>query len=159
MYQSDGILIVTVSEVLVMLLVSKYLSSSSSTAVHHRTWLPLNLSLFPLVCDNFVFFTLLCFMGLGCQPTAQPPTWTSKVSLFSWNLSLLTCLAWETLPVAMLLLAVLWRLMDHTNPTATMRWRCHWEDFIHTLLKNMTYCVAMIQLQNITEIEMSLSIL
>ena len=109
--------------------------------------------------DCIVFSTSLCFMGLGCQPTAQPPTWTSKVSLFSWNLSLLTCLAWETLPVAMLLLAVLWRLMDHTNPTATMRWRCHWEDFIHTLLKNMTYCVAMIQLQNITEIEMSLSIL
>jgi hypothetical protein len=27
-------------------------------------------------------------MGLRCQPTAQPPSWTSKVSLFSWNLTL-----------------------------------------------------------------------
>jgi len=27
-------------------------------------------------------------MGLGCQPTAQPPAWTNKVSLFSWNLLL-----------------------------------------------------------------------
>jgi hypothetical protein len=39
----QGILIVTVGEVLVMLLVSKYLSSSSSTAVRYRAWLPLNL--------------------------------------------------------------------------------------------------------------------
>jgi len=27
-------------------------------------------------------------MGLECQPTAQPPHCTSKVSLFSWNLTL-----------------------------------------------------------------------
>jgi len=27
-------------------------------------------------------------MGLGFQPTAQPPTWTSTVYLFSWNLTL-----------------------------------------------------------------------
>jgi hypothetical protein len=45
-----------------------------------------------LIChkdiDCIVFSTSLCFVGLGCQPTAQPPTWTSKVSLFSWNLTL-----------------------------------------------------------------------
>lgn len=27
-------------------------------------------------------------MGLGCEPTAQPPSWTSEVSLFFWNLTL-----------------------------------------------------------------------
>ena len=38
--------------------------------------------------DCIVFSTSLCFMGLGFQPTAQPPTWTSMVYLFSWNLTL-----------------------------------------------------------------------
>jgi hypothetical protein len=38
--------------------------------------------------DCIVFSTSLCFMGWGCQPTAQPPSWTSKVSLFYWTLTL-----------------------------------------------------------------------
>jgi len=27
-------------------------------------------------------------MALGCQPTAQPPAWANRISLFSWNLPL-----------------------------------------------------------------------
>jgi hypothetical protein len=27
-------------------------------------------------------------MGLGHQPNAQPPTWATKVSLFTWSLTL-----------------------------------------------------------------------
>jgi hypothetical protein len=30
----------------------------------------------------------LLFTGLGCQPSAQPPTWRTRVSLLVWNLTL-----------------------------------------------------------------------
>jgi hypothetical protein len=42
------------------------------------------------------------FMGWGCQPHVQPRTWRTRVSCFVWVITL-TCLAWEALPVAMLL--------------------------------------------------------
>jgi len=45
------------------------------------------------------------FMGRDCQPHAQPQTWRAKV-LFSVS-SPLTCLAWETLSVAILLALLL----------------------------------------------------
>lgn len=41
------------------------------------------------------------FFYSGYQPHAQLPTWRARVTLFVW----VTCLAWETPPVAMLLQA------------------------------------------------------
>jgi hypothetical protein len=50
----------------------------------------------PLV--GFGFLSLLCrfrnslfFMGWGCQPHAQPPTWRSRVSLFVWVITFDLC--------------------------------------------------------------------
>ena len=48
-----------------------------------------------------VFQIHIFFMGWGCQPHAQPPTWRTRVSHLVWVITL-TCLAWYALPVAML---------------------------------------------------------
>jgi len=63
-------------------------------------------------------------MGLGCQPSAQPPAWMARVSLFVWT-QLLTWLAWETLPLAKLLSAYHVKSLDRVIPTTTARQRCH----------------------------------
>jgi len=73
---------------------------------------------FPYTCKSLFMLGCLCcfhlvsgfrrftryifFMGWGCQPHAQPPTWRTRVSHFVWIVTL-TCLAWEALSVAMLL--------------------------------------------------------
>ena len=67
-------------------------------------------SLFMLGClccfhlvSSFRRFTRYIFiMGWGCQPLTQPPTWRSGVSNLVWAI-ILTCLAWEALPVGTLL--------------------------------------------------------
>jgi hypothetical protein len=37
---------------------------------------------------SIVLFSGQFFMGLECQPNAQPPIWRTRVSLFVWNLTL-----------------------------------------------------------------------
>jgi hypothetical protein len=76
-------------EVLVMLLVPKYLSSSS-TAIRYGTWLPLNLPLFPVVSDNcclsnnpkypiqlwiwlYCFLHSVVFYGIGMSTQCPTP--------------------------------------------------------------------------------------
>jgi hypothetical protein len=72
----------------------------SSTTVRCGFWLPIQFSSFP---DGQLYRLLnkFVFTGFGYQPNAQHPTWRIKVSLVSGT-SLLTCPAWETLPVATL---------------------------------------------------------
>ena len=60
------------------------------------------------------------FMGWGCQPHAQPQTWGTRVSHLAWVITL-TCLAWEALLVATLLLAKLSGSFDHASPTTTSK--------------------------------------
>ena len=65
--------------------------------------------------SRYIFFT-----GRGCLPHAQPPTWRTRVSHLVWVVTL-TCLAWEALPVAMLLPAELSGSFDHASPNTTSK--------------------------------------
>jgi hypothetical protein len=71
-----------------------------------------------------LFSNKFVFMGLGCQPSAQPPAWMARVSLFVWT-PLLTCLAWETLPLATLFSAYCVKSLDRVSPTTTARQSYH----------------------------------
>jgi hypothetical protein len=52
------------------------------------------------------------FMGWGCEPHAQLPTWRTRVSFLLFGSSPLTCLAWEALPItyatASIALVIIW---------------------------------------------------
>jgi hypothetical protein len=48
------------------------------------------------------FSTILFLRCEVCQPHAQPPTWSTRLFLFIWSLPIVTCPAWEALPVARL---------------------------------------------------------
>ena len=50
------------------------------------------------------------FMGGGCKPHTQPPTWRTRVSHLVWVITLMY-LAWETLPVTMLLPTIALRII------------------------------------------------
>jgi len=58
--------------------------------------------LFHLVSGLRSFSIYIFFMGWGCKPHTQPPTWSTRVSHLVWVITLMY-LAWETLPVIMLL--------------------------------------------------------
>ena len=51
---------------------------------------------------KFSRYVYIFFMGWGCKPHTQPPTWRTRVSHLVWVITLM-CLAWETLPVTTLL--------------------------------------------------------
>jgi len=57
---------------------------------------------FHLVFNFRRFSRNIFFIGWGCQPHSQTPTWRTRVFLFVWVITL-TCVAWEALPVVMLL--------------------------------------------------------
>jgi len=57
---------------------------------------------FHLVSGFRRFSRYIFFMGWGCLPHSQPPTWRTRVSHLLWVITL-TYLAWDALPVAMLL--------------------------------------------------------
>jgi len=57
------------------------------------------LHFFHLVAEVRRFSRYILFMGWGCQPHAQPPTWRTRVSHLVWVITL-TCLTQEALPVA-----------------------------------------------------------
>ena len=78
--------------------IPSYFSSASNILLRLALQSSVNLSLFQncpplhsvlcpclLPVSNFrSFSTNMCFMGGGCEPQTQPPTWRNRVSLFVW---------------------------------------------------------------------------